>query len=350
MKSEDIHEAEGRLEFRRLLQGSVETVWRFLVDDELRGKWLCRGAVEPREGGNIEFKFDPENYGQERPPNLPEDVLCAVFSGVVTTYTPPNILAFTWPGEDGESATQVTITLTAEGVATRLHLVHERLSESKHLVSAAAGWHAHLEQLECHLARQLSPNFWTRHEELEAQYRESINQPGVESTKVSAVNQPERGDKKRESMNQSWKPGRGKLGFLHPLLGSWRAVDPDTPMGKVICIRTYTRTLNGKFIQLTADWDIGNGKKTYQEMALYGVSKDKIPSFWSFTSDGGHSVGQLADVTTMHPEAKGFEAEMPAGLARFGFWPIPSGMVWAAEAKTKKGWQSMIHHECERLN
>jgi len=131
-------------------------------------------------------------------------------------------------------------------------------------------------------------------------------------------------------MNANWKPARGKMGFMKPLLGTWLTVDPDTPMGKVVCTRTYTQILAGKFIRLEANWDIGEGKKTYQEIAHYGLNRDNIPAFWSFTSDGGQSEGVLADVSSMHDAAKGFEAQMPSGLARFGFWPCDTGMMWVA--------------------
>ncbi|GLQ21626.1 hypothetical protein ACFFUB_09620 [Algimonas porphyrae] len=150
-------------------------------------------------------------------------------------------------------------------------------------------------------------------------------------------------------MTQTWKTGRGKMGFMKPLLGQWLAIDPDTPMGKVVCIRTYTTILDGKFIRLQADWDIGEGRKTYSEIAHYGLNADKVPAFWSFTSDGGQSYGVMADVTEMHDTAKGFHADMPSGLARFGVWPTDDGMIWAAEAKTRTGWQSMIRHDCRKV-
>lgn len=136
---------------------------------------------------------------------------------------------------------------------------------------------------------------------------------------------------------------------MAPLIGTWRAEVPETPMGPVVCVRTYEKILSGKFIQLTADWDIGKGRKTYREIAHYGLNREKIPAFWSFTSDGGTAYGELADVSDMHVGACGFEAEMPAGLARFGFWPTNEGMQWAAEAKTKRGWTSMINHACVRI-
>lgn len=143
----------------------------------------------------------------------------------------------------------------------------------------------------------------------------------------------------------SWKKGRGKLGFLQPLIGQWRAEVPETPMGRVVCIRTYEPILDKKFIKLTAEWDIGDGAKTYTEIAHYGVNREKVPGFWSFTSDGETSYGVQADVADMAEGAMGFEAQMPAGLARFGFWPTDGGFTFAVEAQTKKGWSRMMTHE-----
>lgn len=148
---------------------------------------------------------------------------------------------------------------------------------------------------------------------------------------------------------QKWKTGRGKMGFVKPLLGSWQAVVPDTPMGKVLCHRRFEEILDGKFIRLIADWNIGNGAKRYQEVAHYGLNREKTPAFWSFTSDGGTSYGEMADVSEMHEDARGFIAEMPSGQARLGFWPNETGMIWGADAKTKNGWSAMIRHTCERI-
>ncbi|MGJ8561317.1 MAG: hypothetical protein ACSHX3_13860 [Litorimonas sp.] len=150
-------------------------------------------------------------------------------------------------------------------------------------------------------------------------------------------------------MSMEWKEGRGKMGFMAPLIGQWIAIDPETPMGRVECLRTYEKILDGKYIRLQADWDIGDGEKTYREIAHYGLNADKLPAFWSFTSDGGQSYGELADVSDMADGAKGFHANMPSGLARFGFWSTGDSMIWAAEAQTKQGWKSMIWHDCRRV-
>lgn len=68
--------------------------------------------------------------------------------------------------------------------------------------------------------------------------------------------------------------------------------------------------------------------------------------FWSFTSDGKRSQGTLADVTDLHEEAVGFEAQLPTGTARMACWPDDEGMGfhWVVESKTKKGWNRFVEH------
>lgn len=139
-----------------------------------------------------------------------------------------------------------------------------------------------------------------------------------------------------------WKKGRGKLDLFNPLIGIWQS-ETDSAMGRVKCRREFSRILSGKYIQLTADWETASG--SYNELALIGVSPEKEICFWSFTSDGRHSEGRLTDVSDVHPEAVGFEAQMPAGLARMIYWPDDiSGFLWAVESKSKKGWNRFTKH------
>ncbi|MBK7140633.1 MAG: hypothetical protein IPH75_00975 [bacterium] len=144
-----------------------------------------------------------------------------------------------------------------------------------------------------------------------------------------------------------WKKGRGKLGPLDPLIGTWSATS-DSPMGKVQCSRTFTPVLNGTYVQLEAEWKFGKG--AYKELAVYGPGPDGTLSFWSFTSDGKRSEGKLADGTDIHPEAVCFEAQMPAGLARMVYWPNDEGGInWAVESKNKKGWKRFTEHHYKKL-
>jgi hypothetical protein len=142
-----------------------------------------------------------------------------------------------------------------------------------------------------------------------------------------------------------WKKGRGKLGVLDPLLGSWEA-QTETPMGPTACVRTFARALNDAYVILDASWDFSG--KVYREHAIYGPGDDGQVVFWSFTSDGKRSQGTIADATDIHPAAIGFEAQMPAGLARLVYWPDgdnTNGIQWAVESKSKKGWKRFtLHH------
>lgn len=144
-----------------------------------------------------------------------------------------------------------------------------------------------------------------------------------------------------------WKKGRSKLGLFDPLVGMWRA-EADSEMGKVICTRTFSRVLDGAYIQLIADWNFVN--RSYKEIALIGIGPDGNIKFWSFTSDKKQSNGNLADVTDIHPKAIGFEAEMPAGLARMAYWPDDEeGFNWVVESKTKKGWNRLTEHHYTQI-
>ena len=144
----------------------------------------------------------------------------------------------------------------------------------------------------------------------------------------------------------NWKKGRGKLGLFDPLLGSWRAM-ADSPMGEVVCIRTFTKVLEGAYIQLRAKWEFEEG--SYEEISLIGIDSDGEIHFWSFTSDKKQSQGHLADVTDIHEKAIGFEAEMPAGLARMVYWPDDKeGFHWVVESKTQKGWNRFTEHHYKK--
>lgn len=139
-----------------------------------------------------------------------------------------------------------------------------------------------------------------------------------------------------------WKKGRGKLGPLDPLIGSWQA-EAETPMGRVRCTRRFSPILQGKRILLEARWQLPQG--AYEEHAIFGIDAAGALAFWSFTSDGKQSQGALTDATDIHPEAVAFEAEMPAGTARMVYWPDgEGGFFWAVESKTKKGWNRFTLH------
>jgi hypothetical protein len=145
-----------------------------------------------------------------------------------------------------------------------------------------------------------------------------------------------------KSRSATWKKGRGKLGALGPLLGTWSAT-AQTPMGKLKCNRQFALAAGGAYITLDARWEIP--RKPYIEHAIFGIDSDGQLTFWSFTSDGKRSVGKRVDGSDVHPSALAFEAKMPAGVARMVYWPAEDGGVhWAVESKTKKGWRRFTEH------
>lgn len=165
-------------------------------------------------------------------------------------------------------------------------------------------------------------------------------------------------------MGKLWKKGRGKLGLLQPLFGRWVAV-AESPMGPVRCTRVFEPVLSGTYVRLTALWQFGEGVKMppadcadipltgggYQELAIIGAGDAGKVSFWSFTSDGKRSQGVVTDVTDLHPEAVGFEAHMPAGIARMAYWPDEGeGFHWVVESKNAKGWRRFTEHHYRRAD
>src|SRR3954452_23695306 len=77
----------------------------------------------------------------------------------------------------------------------------------------------------------------------------------------------------RASMGKTWKKGRGKLGFLQPLLGRWTA-ESNSEMGPVRCARSFEPVLGGSYVELDARWEFGGGGKVYEEQALIGSGND----------------------------------------------------------------------------
>ena len=141
----------------------------------------------------------------------------------------------------------------------------------------------------------------------------------------------------------TWKKGRGRLGVFSPLLGAW-STEADSEIGRVTCRREFKKVFDGKYVELKVHWV--SDSYVYDELALLGVNREKVVKFWSFTSDGKQSDGWLADCSDLHPEAIGFEAEMPNGFARQAYWPDEEGIgfYWVVESKTKKGWNRFMEH------
>ena len=159
----------------RTLPGPIDRVWQYLVDSDLRAKWLASGDIEPRVGGRVDHVWrnnaltDNDAPAPEKYAHIADE---ARMQGRVTEYDPPNALAYLW-GEDAATSSEVRYELTAKGDETYLVLTHRRLS-AEQINSVAAGWHTHLDILIARLSNTEPEGFWRQHTRLEREYAQRL--------------------------------------------------------------------------------------------------------------------------------------------------------------------------------
>lgn len=176
-KEHGIFPESGTVQFERLLPGPIERVWSYLTESDKKAKWLAAGDVEPRLGGEVEFRFKHSNLSDSDDP-IPEKYKHmeggTYFEGKVTEWDPPHKLSYTWGEETGEES-EVTFELTPEGDKVRLTLTHRRLGDDLDtFISVASGWHTHLGILVDRMIGREPRGFWTVHNRMEKEYGKAI--------------------------------------------------------------------------------------------------------------------------------------------------------------------------------
>jgi uncharacterized protein YndB with AHSA1/START domain len=159
----------------RTLPGPIDRVWRYLVESDLRAKWLASGDIEPRVDGRVDHVWR-NNALTENDDPAPQKYAAiadeARMQGRVTVFDPPRALAYTW-GEDAAASSEVTYELTPKGDEVHLVLTHRRLSPAQ-MTSVAAGWHTHLDILRARLDDVAPEGFWRQHTRLEREYMQRL--------------------------------------------------------------------------------------------------------------------------------------------------------------------------------
>ena len=156
------------LRIKRLLPGSIDRVWEYLTDSDLRRQWLASGEMGTSVGAPFELVWrndELENAGP-RPDGF--DAEHRLQSEIIE-FDPPRLLSYTF-GNAGE----VTFELRERGDEVLLTLTHRRLPGREIMLKVAAGWHAHLDVLAAKVAGETPPPFWAIWSELREQYARRI--------------------------------------------------------------------------------------------------------------------------------------------------------------------------------
>jgi len=160
--------APDAIRLERTLEASVETVWRYLTEAQLREQWFM-GGTDATPGGEFELLNDHDNLSDKDVP-YPADY--APYKGrswheKVIRFEPPRLLETTFQG--GKNGT-VTYELYPAGDSTRLVLTHRGIVSPTGFQDFGGGWNSHMTVLQERLAGRSVSDFWALH----ARSREAV--------------------------------------------------------------------------------------------------------------------------------------------------------------------------------
>ena len=160
---------DATLTLERLLPGSIDRVWAFLTESDLRRQWLAAGTMEMRVGAPIELVWrnnDLSDPPGQRPEGFGEEHR---LESEITELNPPYRLAISWGSTGG-----VTFDLEPVGDMVRFTVTHRRIPDRSIMLNVSAGWHAHLDVLAARLVGEEPGPFWDHWSGLKAEYAQRL--------------------------------------------------------------------------------------------------------------------------------------------------------------------------------
>jgi uncharacterized protein YndB with AHSA1/START domain len=156
------------LTIHRVLLGPIDRVWSYLVDSELRRRWLASGAMTLQVDAPFEFIWRNDELTKpsgHRPEGFPAEQR---MQSRVMEIDPPRKLVIGW----GKG--EVSIELTQNGDKVLLTLIHRRIGDRAAILMIGAGWHMHLDILAAQISNGSTEPFWDGWAHLRQEYDKRV--------------------------------------------------------------------------------------------------------------------------------------------------------------------------------
>ena len=153
----------------RLLPGSVDRVWAYLTESDLRRQWFAAGTMDMRVGASTDLVWrnnELTNPPGDRPEGFDGEHRMEV---EITELDPPHRLGISWGNTGG-----VTFELEPVCDMVRFTVTHHRIPDPAMRLNISAGWHAHLDVLAARLAGEEPKPFWDQWVALKAEYAKRL--------------------------------------------------------------------------------------------------------------------------------------------------------------------------------
>ncbi len=157
------------LRIQRLLPGSIERVWEYLTDGDLRRRWFAAGDMQLQAGAPLELVWRNDELTDppgQRPAGAAAE---SRMQTRITELDPMRRLGIAW----GDRGT-VTFELAPEEGGVLLTIVHRGVASRESLLKFAPGWHTHLAILAARLAGSEPEPFWDQVAGLKAEYAQRL--------------------------------------------------------------------------------------------------------------------------------------------------------------------------------